>query len=294
MKERIPAKFQAFFDKAEMLVDNVRLKDCITLSLCPKSMENNNQSLEKKLQKIIETIDVANALTDPLTKSIENLLKLSADSLKSEDASVIIRDGDEGDLKFLTAIGKVADRLVGLKIPSGKGIAGFVFSSGQPVAIADAGQEKSFYAEVDKQTGYSTQTILATPLRYNDEIIGVLEYVNRVGDPPYEAFTPFEMDKAALFAEAIASLVNAFESAKLFGELNKKLMNDDEQSDFSEVRSWLKNIRTTSEHREMLDLAILVREIASRGESERTLCREILEAISQHSRSSSETSFLSY
>jgi signal transduction protein with GAF and PtsI domain len=257
-------------------------------------MENNNRSLEKKLRKIIETIDVANALTDPLTKSIENLLKLSADSLKSEDASVIIRDGDEGDLKFLTAIGKVADRLIGLKIPSGKGIAGFVFSSGQPMAIADAGQEKSFYAEVDKQTGYSTQTILATPLRYNDEIIGVLEYVNRLGEPPYEAFTPFEMDKAALFAEAIASLVNAFESAKLFGELNEKLMNDDEQSGFAEVRNWLKNIRTTSEHREMLDLAILVREIASRGESERTLCREILEAVSHHSRSSNETSYLSY
>jgi signal transduction protein with GAF and PtsI domain len=257
-------------------------------------MENDNRNLEKKFRKIIETIDAANALTDPLTKSIENLLKLSADSLKSEDASVIIRDGDEGDLKFLTAIGKVADRLVGLKIPSGKGIAGFVFSSGQPMAIADAGQEKSFYAEVDKQTGYSTQTILATPLRYNDEIIGVLEYVNRVGEPPYEAFTPDEMDKAALFAEAIASLINAYETAKLFGELNEKLMDDDDQSSFAEVRSWLKNIRTTSEHREMLDLAILVREIASRGESERTLCREILEAVSHHSSSGGETSFLSY
>lgn len=261
---------------------------------CPKSMENNNHELEGKLRRIVETIDAANALTDPLTKSIENLLQLSSNSLNSEDASVIIRDGDEGDLKFLTAIGKVADRLIGLKIPSGKGIAGFVFSSGQPMAIADAGQEKSFYAEVDKQTGYSTQTILATPLRYNDEIIGVLEYVNRAGEPPFEAFTPDEMDKAALFADAVASLVNAYESAKLFGELNKKLMDDEDQSEFAEARSWLKNIRTTSEHREMLDLALLVREIATRSEAERTLCREILEAILHHSKSTSETSFLSY
>jgi hypothetical protein len=44
----------------------------------------------------------------------------------------------------------------------------------------------------------------------------------------------------------------------------------------------------------MIDLAVLVREIASRGESERTLCKEILEAISHHSRASSETSFLSF
>jgi signal transduction protein with GAF and PtsI domain len=258
-------------------------------------MENNSNGFEERLRRIIETIDVANALTDPLTGSIENLLKLSADSMKSEDASVIIRDGDNGDMKFLIAIGKVAHQLTGLKIPAGKGIAGFVLSSGQPVVIADAGQEKSFYAEVDKQTGYSTQTILATPLRYNDEVIGVLEYVNRIGAPPYEGFTPDEMDKAALFADAIASLVNAYESAKLFRELNEKFMQPDEdKTEFMEVRNWLQSIRTTQEHREMIDLALLVREIAVRGESERTLCREILEAICHHSKTNSETSFLNY
>lgn len=258
-------------------------------------MENGSTNFEGKLRKVIETIDVAHALTDPLTKSIENLLRLSADSLKSEDASVIVRDGDEGDMKFLTAIGKVAHQLTGLKIPSGKGIAGFVLSSGQSVVIADAGQEKSFYAEVDKHTGYSTQTILATPLRYNDEVIGVLEYVNRYGEPPYEAFTPDEMDKAALFADAIASLVNAYESAKIFRELNEKFMQaGEDESEFREVRDWVQKIRTTQEHREMIDLAILVREIASRGESERTLCREILEAITHHSTNNAETSYLSF
>jgi signal transduction protein with GAF and PtsI domain len=258
----------------------------------PRYMSNPN--LEEKLQTIIETVDVANALTEPLTQSIKNLLDLSAGSMKSEEASVIIRDGDDGDLCFLVAIGKVADRLVGMKIPSGKGIAGFVYSSGQPVAIADVAQEESFYAEVDKQTGYNTQTILATPLRYNGEIIGVLEYVNRLGEPPYESFTPFEMDKAALFAEAIASLVNAYESARLFRDLGAKMLADNQQTDFTEVRDWLKNLRSTSEHREMIDLAVMVRQIANRGEAERRLCREILEAVLKFSDNTSETSFLNY
>lgn len=256
-------------------------------------MENNKKVLEEKLRRVIETIDVANALTDPLTNSIENLLRLSADSMKSDDASVIIRDGDKGDLKFLMAIGEVADQLNGMKIPSGKGIAGFVYSSGQPMAIADVGQEKTFYAEVDKQTGYSTQTLLATPLRYNDEIIGVLEYVNRKGEPPYEAFTPDEMDKAAQFAESLASLVNAYELALVFRELSEKLLHEEEGTDSEGIRNWLKNLRASYEHREMIDLAILVREIAGRGEAERKLCRDLLEAISNYSKNHSDTSFLS-
>jgi signal transduction protein with GAF and PtsI domain len=181
-----------------------------------------------------------------------------------------------------------------MKSPSGKGIAGFVYSSGQPVVIADVGQEASFYAEVDKQTGYNTQTILATPLRHNGEIIGVLEYVNRLGEPPYESFTPFEMDKAALFAEAIASLVNAYESARLFRDLGEKMLADYKQTEFTVVRDWLKNLRSTSEHREMIDLALMVREIAGRGEPERRLCREILEAVLKFSDNSLETSFLNY
>jgi len=256
-----------------------------------ETAENN---FERKFRNLIETIDVANALTEPLTVSIENLLKVTAFEMNSEEASVLIREGNDGDLRFLSAIGAVADQLKNLRVPSGKGIAGFVFSSGQPMAVAEAGEEASFYAEVDKQTGYSTQTILATPLRHNGEVIGVLEYVNRIGEPPFEAFTPNEMDKAALFAEAVASLVNAYESAKLFRELGDKMMEGQDAAKFDEVRQWLRELRSATEHKEMLDLAILIREIASRGEAEREMCREVLEAIVKFSDSKSETSFLSY
>ena len=257
----------------------------------PEESENN---FEKKLQSVIETIDVANALVEPMTSSIENLLKISAGSLNSEEASVIIRDGEDGDLRFLSAIGKVADQLKNLKIPAGKGIAGFVFSSGQPLAITDVGGDETFYAEVDKQTGYSTQTILATPLRYNGEIIGVLEYVNRIGEPPFEGFKPEEMDKAGLYADAIASLVNAYESVKLFRDLGSKLLSEDETANLMEVREWLGNLRESPEHREMLDLALLVRAIAARGDAERQMCREILESVLRYAENQGEMSFMNF
>lgn len=256
--------------------------------------DDGHNNFEERLRRAIETLDVARALTDPLTDSIERLLTVSAASLKSEDASVLVRDGDDGEMIFLAAIGKVGKQLIGMKIPAGKGIAGFVLSSGQPMAIADVGQHETFYAEVDRQTGFSTQTILATPLKYNDEIIGVLEYVNRTSDAPEESFSPDEMDHAALFADAIASLVNAHLSAKILGELNEKLIDENSSGDFGEIRNWLTALRTTADHREMIDLAVLVREIAGRGEAERKLCREILEAVARHSKSQTENNFLSY
>ncbi len=256
--------------------------------------DEENTDLAEKLRSIIETVDVANALTAPLAVSIEHLLKISAAEINSEEASVLVRDGDGGDLRFLAAVGKVAEHLKTLKIPAGKGIAGFVFSSGQPMALTDVGEEDSFYAEVDRQTGYSTQTILATPLRHNGEIIGVLEYVNRIGEPPYASFTAAEMDQVALFAEAIASLVNAYESAKLFQDLGDKMLSASETLKYEEMREWVSNLRETNEHKEMLDLALTVRELAGRGDAERKMCREILESILRFSDSEAETSFLSF
>jgi signal transduction protein with GAF and PtsI domain len=247
-----------------------------------------------KLRRLVETVDVANALTEPLARSIENLLMISAREINSSDASVLIRDGDDGDLRFLSAIGEVADQLRNLKVPAGKGIAGFVLSSGQPMAVSDVGEEKTFYAEVDKETGYSTQMILATPLRHNGEIIGVLEYINRRGQPPFEAFTPEEMDKAAIFADALASLVNAYEAAKMFRDLGNRMISGGEEMDVTAVREWLTDLRSSAEHREMMDLAVLVREIASRGEAERSMCREVLEAVMKFTEAHSETQFLNY
>lgn len=256
--------------------------------------DEKNKNLEAKLKSIVETIDVANALTAPLTLSIENLLKISAAQLNSEEASVLIRDGDAGDLRFLTAIGKVAERLKNVQIPAGRGIAGFVFSSGQPMALTDVGGEDTFYAEVDRQTGYTTETILAAPLRHNGEIIGVLEYVNRVGEPPFEPFTADEMDRVALFAEAVASLVNAYESAKLLRDLGDRMLSADEKLKLEETREWLGNLRETTEHKEMIDLALTVRELAGRGDAERRMCKEVLDSILRFSDNNSETNFLSF
>jgi signal transduction protein with GAF and PtsI domain len=258
-------------------------------------MQDNDQTeLTSKLRQLIETIDVARLMTDPLITSIRELLAVSAANLDSDEASVLVREGDVGDLRFLAAIGKVADRLVEMRIPTGKGIAGFVLSSGQPVAVTEAGDESTFYAEVDRQTGYSTQTILATPLSYDGEVIGVLEYINRRGHPPFKPFTPEEMDLAAIYADAIAAMVNAFESAKLFSELSDRVLSTKGDIGYGAVRDWIAEFRGSAENRDRLDLAVLLHEVAGRGEAERKLCRELLESIVNFSDAKNETSYLSY
>ncbi|MBV9211343.1 MAG: GAF domain-containing protein [Acidobacteria bacterium] len=258
--------------------------------------------LSAQLQAAVGAVDVADALTAPLKRSIENLLTLAAAGVGSDEASVIVRDGNKGGLKFLVAIGQVAEQVLKMRIPPGKGIAGFVFSSGQPMAVADVAQEETFWAEVDRKTGYLTQTILATPLRAGGEIVGVLEFVNRLGNPPYEPFSPDEMDKAAHYADAIATLVDAYEAAGLVELLFERMLGagtgarKGQSSGGAELRKWLKQVRSAPEHRDLLMMAVSLREVAGRGEAERELCREMLTALARYTEKSSSSglSYLSF
>jgi hypothetical protein len=46
-----------------------------------------------------------------------------------------------------------------------------------------------------------------------------------------------------------------------------------------ELLKWLKQVRSAPEHRDLLMLAVRLRDIAGRGDAERALCLDVLEAL---------------
>jgi hypothetical protein len=179
-----------------------------------------------------------------------------------------------------------------LRLPPGAGIAGLVFSTTQPMAVADVSNEGSFWSEADRRTGFKTITLLATPLRTNGEMVGVLEFVNRPGDPPYPPFTPPEMDSASRFADAIARLVDAYEIAQLVEclfnySIKSPVAASSPDSRESDLREWLEHSPAAAEHRDLLLLWISLREIITRGSGERKFCRDLLEMIARFTKGQS-------
>jgi GAF domain-containing protein len=249
----------------------------------------------EQVSQKVAAIDISNSLSAPLKQAIDDILQVAADSVGSADASVLIRDGHEGGLRFLLAVSELEDKLLKIRIPPGKGIAGLVFSTGQPMAVSDVSAEGSFWSKADKETGFKTITLLATPLRTGNETIGVLEFVNRPGEPPYPPFTPEEMDRAAQFADTIAHLLNSYELAMLVESLFDRIIKTSVESGESgqadnELREWLKSSDAAPEHRDLLLLAVSLREIVGRGQAEREMCRDLLETLARFTAKNSASS----
>ncbi len=124
--------------------------------------------------------------------------------------------------------------------------------------------------------------MLATPLRSGNETIGVLEFVNRPGEPPYSPFTPEEMDDAARFADTIARLVDSYELALLVESLfAHSIKTVDSDADAGQVTQWLDGLDAAPEHRDLLHLAVRLREVVSQGEAEREMVRDVLDTLAR-------------
>ena len=253
----------------------------------PNNAERSSASLgsfAEQLSAVAASIDVSNSLTVSVQQAIDDLLQTARQSLNSAVASVLIRDGQEGGLRFLTATSGVTEELLALRLPPGAGIAGLVFSTHQPMAVADVAQEGSFWSEADRRTGFKTVTVLATPLRGENEIVGVLEFVNRPGDPPYPPFTPAEMDRGARLAEPIGRLVEAYEIAQLIESLfNFSIRTSLTTKTYAQRQEaeeeWLATNPAAGAHRDLLTIWLALRDIINSGSAERKLCRELLEAV---------------
>ncbi len=124
---------------------------------------------------------MASSLSSTLELSeILNIIIESAKTLlKAEASSLLLLDDTTNELYFASATGDVSERLKDLTVPLDKGIAGACVRTGKPKLVNDTSENKEFYPQIDKQTGFETKSIIAAPLVISGKTIGVIEVLNK-------------------------------------------------------------------------------------------------------------------
>ena len=112
------------------------------------------------------------------------LTRIAASAMVALDAaaaSIAVHDPTTDRLVFLASAGTAGGDVVGLGIDPAAGIAGYAFTTGQQLAVADVATDPRFDRTIADATGYVPDSILATPLSDADGTIGVLEVLDRHG-----------------------------------------------------------------------------------------------------------------
>lgn len=106
--------------------------------------------------------------------SLTALCDLARLSTAGAACSVSVLDESVGELRYVAAAGAGADEIVGTRLSSGRGIAGFVAGSGQGLSVSDVRRDARFAHDVAEATGYVPTALMAVPIRSGDDTLGVL------------------------------------------------------------------------------------------------------------------------
>ena len=126
-------------------------------------------------------------------------------------SSILLLDPDTEELVFEAVVGEGEEDLLGMRFPAGKGIAGWVLATRTPLVIEDVKEDPRFATDVAEDTGYVPSGLMAAPLLYDEQALGVLEVLDR---PGASLFSLQEMELLGLFANQAAIAVDLLQRAR--------------------------------------------------------------------------------
>ena len=133
--------------------------------------------LLRRLSSLMKINDNTRQDSLSLDTVLHRLMDIVTDALEADRSTLFLYDRETQELFSRVAQGELVDEI---RVPSGTGIAGMVFTTGESVIIPDAYADERFNPEVDKHTGYKTRNLLCAPVRnWDNRIIGVTEVLNR-------------------------------------------------------------------------------------------------------------------
>ena len=190
------------------------------VSEATSQLTNSAEVQAQQLREMEATSAISLALNSLM--DVHELLTLIMDKskevMRAEASSLLILDQEAGLLRFHVARGTAEEALRSATVALGHGIAGWVAQTGEPLLIPDAYQDSRFDSSYDQRSGFLTRSILTVPLQVKDEVTGVVQVINKIGQA---AFDTHDLNLFLSFAsQASVALDNArlYERTKAMAE----------------------------------------------------------------------------
>jgi GAF domain-containing protein len=162
-------------------------------------------AINKLISALAARAEIARRLEPPaLERLLRSIVQATVELFDAEAASIALL-GADGRLHFRVAAGPHGQGVIGLSVAVGEGIAGYVQQTGQPLALGDVSTDPRFGRDKAARTGYIPRSVLAVPLEHDDQVIGVLEVLDKRGEAGFDLA---DLGRAAVFARQAAVAID--------------------------------------------------------------------------------------
>src|SRR5690348_8675329 len=111
---------------------------------------------EDRIVRLIAAVSAATEAMEPpgYHEMLQAVVDTARELFGAAACSIATIDDEWLYLDYRIASGEGAEQIVGERLPLGRGIAGWVASSGASIAVDDVGQDPRFARDVAERTGY--------------------------------------------------------------------------------------------------------------------------------------------
>jgi signal transduction histidine kinase len=171
------------------------------------------QRAERDLRELRLISEVGQSLSANLDlDSLLNEIKLHAPGVVgAERCSIFVLDPQTSELVLQLPIEKREFR-----IPSDRGIAGWVATHGIPQIVNDVEQDPRWYNGIGREVDFVTRSLVCVPMRVKDRIVGVMQLLNK------QASGGFQEQDVQLLTTLASQAGIAIENARLYRSLKQE------------------------------------------------------------------------
>lgn len=186
--------------------------------------------MDEQLERLQRLIEVGRKLSmvPELSSMLQLIIGVALRLTDSAAASILELDLDGKNLHFKASL-PVQEALNSLVIPVDESIAGLASKQKQAVAVTHVAASPVHYKIADELSGFHTHSILACPILFRGELLGIIEVVNKLGGADYngEDVTILETLSAhAALALQTARLQTLLETTRQEAERLDKMKTD--------------------------------------------------------------------
>ncbi len=181
-------------------------------------VERTRKKAQERIDRMALLIEAAKNVNSSL--NLEELLKIILDtatqSTNADRGTLYLLDYSKSEIWSKVLQG---DYISEIRLPLGKGIAGYVAQTGDVIYTEDAYKDPRFNPDIDRVSGYRTRSMLCMPMRNRyGKIIGVFQLLNKETEP-------FRKEDEEFIDALSAHASIAIENARLAQEmiLNERL-----------------------------------------------------------------------
>ena len=167
--------------------------------------------------------DITGIITSSLNlnKILAEIMKKTKAMIGAEAWSILLFDEDKKELYFERTQHRLTEKIKKFRLKAGEGISGWVAVKGIPVVVPDVLKDKRFSRKVDRLLDFKTKSLMCIPIKIKEEIMGVLEIVNKLNGAP---FTKEDLD---LPLKLVNHAAMAIERALLYQRTEELSLKDD-------------------------------------------------------------------